>query len=716
MSTSQNFIRDANGATYRIGALLGRGLFARTFTARGEDGVDWIVKIALGPTDFPEDMHHLVKISRAVMDEQWQVLSRKQSPHILGPSANFISEDGRYCLLYPRHDVGFKQLMGQSRSLPELLRILARCTQALNHLPSGLCPHGNIHPNNVFWDGQQVLFMDPLTPLLRLHHADLLKAKGLTACTPPEYRHIRMRKSSWNPSIATDTHGLALLLMGRLVRDCELEVCTQGLTKLLENNLSQSIQLLLDDNPSANTHFHDRVSRQIVRILDRALNIKWEPSPPFRFANLQDFQQRLQNIIDLINPTVSKVGPILFGGPLGKGSFQQDDEVRFSCSIHTTPPLEDHEDITAGTILVDLNRNGARVEGYDLWVEVSRLNGGRLRFQFGVADIPPGDYGLFLGFRVNGSLATPKQEYAEFNVVANIGYAPPPSSVPPKTLQFPSALHHTASSEGETTIEIDDSVATPKSPGDEFISQQDVEAVSESIEAIDNTGTRHPLLIGRTPQTAISNATIKVPDASTVRPKMEMPESEFALMSETLSVIQPLPRAKSPTVKRTPTLTVIAGHEPKEIATGALHNSPFTIQLESLIELSREELSEIEASEEYHKPEDFSHDYSQEFPEYADPTDFTDGFSESIGMAVNISEDHVEDHSEEVSADNRSAEPISSAPKKPKLQTQQEDVQDIVRETVNWITSFVQNDPFASTIIGLVVLILLLGGVFLMML
>ena len=140
---------------------------------------DWIVKIALGPTDFPEDMLNLVKISRAVMDEQWQVLSRKPSPYLLAPTANFISEDGRYCLLYPRHDVGFKQLMGQSRSLPELLRILARCAQALNHLPSDLCPHGNIHPNNVFWDGQHVLFMDPLTPLLRLHHADLLKAKGL---------------------------------------------------------------------------------------------------------------------------------------------------------------------------------------------------------------------------------------------------------------------------------------------------------------------------------------------------------------------------------------------------------------------------------------------------------------------------------------------------------------------------------------------------------
>ena len=98
MSTSQNFIRDANGATYRIGALLGSGLFARTFTARGEDGVDWIVKIALGPSDFPEDMHNLVKISRAVMDEQWQVLSRKPLPtYWHHPQTSYQRMDGIAC-------------------------------------------------------------------------------------------------------------------------------------------------------------------------------------------------------------------------------------------------------------------------------------------------------------------------------------------------------------------------------------------------------------------------------------------------------------------------------------------------------------------------------------------------------------------------------------------------------------------------------------------
>ena len=57
MTNPKEFIRDASGATYRIGTLLGRGLFAKTFTARSEDGQEWVVKTSLGPNDFPEDQY-----------------------------------------------------------------------------------------------------------------------------------------------------------------------------------------------------------------------------------------------------------------------------------------------------------------------------------------------------------------------------------------------------------------------------------------------------------------------------------------------------------------------------------------------------------------------------------------------------------------------------------------------------------------------------------
>ena len=44
--------------------------------------------------------------------------------------------------------------------------------------------------------------------------------------------------------------------------------------------------------------------------------------------------------------------------------------------IYTTPLLEDHEDITCGAIIYDLDRDNQRIENFDLWVEVSRAPDG----------------------------------------------------------------------------------------------------------------------------------------------------------------------------------------------------------------------------------------------------------------------------------------------------------------------------------------------------
>ena len=729
MTNPKEFIRDASGATYRIGTLLGRGLFAKTFTARSEDGQEWIVKTALGPSDFSEDMGHLVKISRSIMDEQWQILSRRPSPNILAPISNFISETGQYCLVYPRNDHTIRQYIGQLRSFQELLRLLVRCTQSLSKLPSGLCPHGNLHPNNIFWDGKNIQFMDPLTPLFRLHHADLLKAKGTTVHTPPEYRSksIGKRKSSWEPSVSTDTYALCLLFTGRLLRNCEGDITGQGWSKIIENNLSQSIQHLLEDNPSSNPHFQQRVLHQSIRLLDRGLSLSADPSPPFRFSNLSDFQSRLQSIIDLNNPSVSKVGSILFSGPLGRGHFEQNDEVKFSCSIHTIPQLEDHDDITSGTIIVDLNREQERVNGYELWVDVSRLHGGRLRFQFGVTGVPPGNYGLFIGFRINGSVAAPKQEYAEFQVTANVGYRPESPTIPPKTLQFPAALksksiQHTPTDRTLGAIN-QSSLEIPQT------NQQDTAFVKEVLsEDSDHkkedqsfvVQARHPLLHDRpvTSSEHASNAVIKVPNLKAQRPKMEMPDDEFAPPTANLSTVRTRSQTHA-TVRRTlaettrskPSLKVIPSSEPSPLQIGALHDSPFAIQLEPLLEPSTP-LHEDDLSEEFHSIEEhrFLDTEYTEHTEYPLEPDFTDGFSENITHAEHISE-----------SDEDNQDQHSILPNVPRIQNNRteippnadDEVRDIVQEVGSSISAFIQNDPFASTIVGLVVLILLLGGIIL---
>ncbi len=717
MPHPKDFIRDAQGATYRIGTLLGRGLFAKTYTVRTEDGTDRILKISLGPSDFSDDKQHLVKISRGIMDEQWQMLSRRPSPHVLAPIHNFISEDGRYCLIYPRNDHSIRQYLGQMRSLQELFRWIIRCAQNLSQLPSGLFPHGNLHPNNIFWDGKNLQFMDPLTPLLRLHHADLLHAKGLSPYTPPEYRHSKNRKSTWEAQTVTDTYALCLLFVGRILRGVEEELTTTGWNKLLENNLGQSLENLLRENPSTNAHFHDRVLRQTLRLLDRGLHLSPSPSPPYRFDNILDFQRRIQSILDLSNPTVSKVGTILFGGPLGKGEFQQGEDIHFSCSIHTTPQLEDHEDITCGTILVDLHRNNDIVEGYDLWVEVSRLHGGRLRFQFGLHGVPPGNYGLFLGFRVQGSVATPKQVYAELNVIAAAGYAPETPVVPPKTLQFPTTLPQNSTTSDNDDIE-------PQNIGTSEKVQSHDTASSDSNPSnnpLQEQAYRHPLLKNKPRKEkghTTNKAIIKVPNLQANRLQMVIPENEFSPPRNPLENFTATLRpktTKSTLTKQKPLLTVLPDPEPQKIAVGSFHQSPFTVQLDTLFEakpVQRQEshsqqfdggLSEDDLTMESHEEFQEEDSHSIQRVEYTEVSEYTDGFSEGIQFGEPESE----------SEEPLSLNPPPSQPSVHKLEP--EEVQDIVSAGFKQLVGYIQRDPFTATIVGLVGLILFLGLIILVL-
>lgn len=504
-----------------------------------------------------------------------------------------------------------------------------------------------------------------------------------------------------------------MLFVGRILRGVEEELTSTGWNKLIENNLGQNLENLLRENPSTNAHFHDRVLRQTLRLLDRGLNLSPSPSPPYRFDNILDFQRRVQSILDLSNPTVSKVGTILFGGPLGKGEFEQNEDIRFACSIHTTPQLEDHEDITCGTILVDLHRNNNILEGYELWVEVSRLHGGRLRFQFGLQGVPPGNYGLFLGFRVQGSVATPKQEYAELNVIAKAGYAPEPPVIPPKTLQFPT--NQTTSD----TIDSHDVVQGNEEPAKNVEHPAASDSVPTIISLPENPA-RHPLLKD-TPRKdeTISKAIIKVPNLHTNRPQMVIPENEFSPPRNPLEYFTATIRPKTNSITQTkqkPLLTVVPNQGPAHSPIGSFHQSPFTVQLDTLFEarpipyhktiasdldigLSEDDLT-MESYEDFR--EEDSHSIQQ--AEYSEAPELTDGFSQSIELADYESE----------SEEKPSSNPVQTQLPQSKEQPHEE-VQDIVSAGFKQLIRYIQRDPFTATIVGLVGLIVFLGLVILVL-
>ena len=682
----QHFIRDDHGVTYRVGTLLGRGLFANTYTVRGEDGQEWVIKTSFTPQDVPPDLSHLVKISRAILDEQWKTLSKLPSPHLLAPVRHFISEDGRYCLVYHRNDSNINQHLAQINTVQDLLRFMTECTIALSHLPGGLCPHGNIHPNNIFWNGKHIQFMDPMTPMLRRHHQVLLEAKGFNKHTPPEYRKNTTRPVDWSPGVYTDTYALCLLLIGQLTRGVENSIVTEGISPLLENNLTQSLELYLQQSPSSNPNFHQRVTHTLVRFLRRGLSHAFAPSPPYRFNSVREFQHRLQSITDLINPTISKVGPILFGGPLGSQTFDQGVEIPFSCSIYTTPMLEDHEDITCGAIVYDLGRDNQRVQNYDLWVEVSRAPDGKLRFQFGIEGLPPGHFQLILGFQINGSLAAPHSNSTEFQIVATPGYTPTSTAVPPKTLQFTSP----------STIEQNSQPATPSLVEDTNTSEPD-----ESVES------RHPLLkdqnnIG----SSRSNANIIIPDVQKERPIMTLPEAEDAHLADVLEpiVVPKLPLSAIPTgeppsvesnTSHKPSLRVVTESIDTRPKIGALHASPFTIEIESLVLPQTEPSTHVHplsaVQDEYSIEDSIEDGYTDEFS----VVEHTDGFT-SNGIPPITQEESSEAYEPET-------------PEPSTVVIADEDVHDVFKDIWQYTISHLKDDPFTVSIVVLVAVIMLLG-------
>ena len=96
-----------------------------------------------------------------------------------------------------------------------------------------------------------------------------------------------------------------------------------------------------------------------------------------------------------------------------------------------------------------------------------------------------------------------------------------------------------------------------------------------------------------------------------------------------------------------------------------------------------------------------------------DHTDFTDGFSESIGTAVNVSEEGEHPLKNPLLKMVLSSSHLQIEVQKDRLNKK---MYRMLLEKQPVGSTICQNDPFASTIIGLVVLIVLLGGVFLMVL
>jgi len=463
-----DIIIEEQGLRYELKSLLGQGLWAKTFIAQTQDGVEWVLKIPLSPTDFPTGQEDLAEVCRDIAQDFGSFLVKLKTQDLLYPQKTFLSNQNIPVLVFKKTRESLEQKLRSKMSFQELVALCIRIADALDALPLPLRAHGNLHPRNIFViDRHRIVLSDPITPMIKENYTKLNAfRRQIDSAFPPE---VQSKSVSSSAETSVDTYCIASILVRGVTKNKRISL-QQGITKDIRSHLQGEIINMLLQEPS-NKFFHNRLCGQFLQFLNRALSVNVKPSPPYRFASLGTFQTRLANIYDLIEPSVSYIGQIILELPPKDTTFQTFSPVRFSCTIECTPKLDDIEEIDCGVRLTNRTRN-ERIKGYDLGYTVHTHPSGRLRFDFSLGTISAAQYTVKVAFKIKGSTAEVRTAQKDFAVEPEAGWVPekreprsPPIILQPDASQLQVLLNPQHLDEEEESSDITHEEApTPSTP------------------------------------------------------------------------------------------------------------------------------------------------------------------------------------------------------------------------------------------------------------
>lgn len=646
---TDDLIHDGKGQTYRIGAFLGRGLYAKSYLIGGEGQKEWVLKIPLSPADLPADNQALAKISRQILQEQWELLHKLKHPNLCSPVEQFLSDQGIYCLLYKRQGINLSsELRQRDFGIQELLEISLNITKGLRQLPSGLFPHGAIHPKNLFRSTRDsILFMDPLPKLAVEHYKAFKKTWNGFSFSPPELLLRNPEKS-----IVTDTYAIAMFLYVILLNPNYKqiqEIEARGLSHSGNGVLEKSIETLLKRDTSSNQYFHTSFVKQFSLFMKRALNPKTKPSPPYRFEKISEFQIRLEELQALLNPSIKKVHRVIFSMPNGRFSSRPDqhdfytsEPVDFRCSITSNPAIEDIDAryISCGIKLFnvdnvedlsseeDFRKNSQKFRNYNCTkTELDRQHNNRFQFKIQLEDIPPGNYLLDLGFKIEGSLSPLRSQQAFFQVLPEPGYHPP-------------SKEEDSSTEDENIPPllklVDEHISLDEHADDPSLGREDIEKKPEyafspedfSEDAKETTTEIAPSLVfkgfSERKRTENKKPKIKLSNPDSYQSPIQVdPEDIEPPIPESISV----PKIQRTTFEAAQDVQDVKPIKESSFQEGSIKKSPFYISITTLEEHSDESSEEAEHPEEISVEPEYT---NEDFP----PDPITDEIDDSIGVLV----------------------------------------------------------------------------------
>lgn len=418
-------VRDGQGNSYQLGQLLGRGLWGRSWVVRREsDERLYVLKTPLAPEDFRGEVpgaEAFFAACREALLEQGRLYEQARFTFLPRLLDRFTLTDGQPALLVPRFPETLERRMVESPTIGGLVDTLLAVVKLLRELDGEPGFHGNLRPSNVLFNERGEIFLaDFATPAVRKHFARLAgTVPGGQPWLPPELAETPA--APWGPG--SDTYALAMMLWRGLVAG---EVAPPwpraGLDKAAQLALKDKAieRMKLEDS---NPRFHGRLAERTAVLLARALSRETNPSPPYRFPRLDELAARLDEVQQLVRPTVASVGKVMLDRTAAKPWFTTDEDIGFTTTVACTSGVEGQDEIGVGIAVFEYDRE-QRMRELQLGYSVDRHPSGRYRFAFTIGGLPPGRYRARLAFAIRDSGQPPVTTEAEFQVRAAPGWVP----------------------------------------------------------------------------------------------------------------------------------------------------------------------------------------------------------------------------------------------------------------------------------------------------
>jgi serine/threonine protein kinase len=440
MKTGDTFC-DTQERSYKVGLLLGRGLWGETFRVqRIDDEGDYVLKCSLsaGQLSSAAAPTELAEACQSILVEQGEFLAQGAYDFLPNLLETIELEDGRKALLLERYPSNLELRLQSDVTFLDVLELLLQAAKQCQQLRDGPGVHGALRPGNILigHDGA-VHLSDVVTPALRRSLPQLLEASpGLTHYLPPEVSGAT-REAPFAP--VCDTFALGLLLWRSVLGNQQLpELPESGPDKAALVALKDRLHARVKQEDS-NPRFHARLAERLSATVSRAISTKASPSPPYRFDRVDEFLPRLLELRSLVRPEVDTVGRVLLDRPASTTHFTTDEKIRFSISIGCSPGVERHKEVACGIAVFDRD-SGERVREVPSTFDVNRHPSGRFRFQFELGELPPGNFRVRAAFAIRDSGQEPNTVEAEIEVRAAHGYIPPPEQPPTGALRMESHL------------------------------------------------------------------------------------------------------------------------------------------------------------------------------------------------------------------------------------------------------------------------------------